>query len=254
MERIAPVIVLAALIAAAPPVPRPQAAPDRAEEIVRRMDDLYRSRSSEALVEMEVITPDWQRTLRMRIWSRGQTETFIRILEPKKEEGFATLRIENEMWNYLPKTAKVLKVPPSMMMSSWLGSDFTNDDLVKEFTFVESYRFEMTTPEGAEPGVLYVKCVPKEGLPIVWGSLVLAVREDGLIPVWERYYDEKGRPAREIAFKDVKTLGGRRIPATMELVPAAKPGHRTVVRYLEARFDIDLSPDIFTLRNLQSGR
>ncbi len=231
-----------------------QAAPGRADEIVRRMDELYRSDTSEALVEMEVVTPEWQRTLRMRIWSRGMKDTFIRILEPKKEEGFATLRIGNEMWNYLPRTAKVLKIPPSMMMSSWMGSDFTNDDLVKEFTFVESYRFEMTTPEAPEPGVLYVKCVPKEGLPIVWGSVVLAVRESDLIPVWERYYDEKGRPAREIVFKDVRTFGGRKIPASMELIPAAKEGHRTVVRYVDARFDIPLFPDIFSLRNLQTGR
>jgi len=246
------VLALAALTSL-PLLPQ-ESPPARAEEIVRRMDELYRSSTSEALVEMEVVTPEWQRTLRMRAWSRGMKDTFIRILEPKKEEGFATLRIGNEMWNYLPKTAKVLKVPPSMMMSSWMGSDFTNDDLVKEFTFVESYRFEMTTPDAPEPGLVYVKCVPKEGLPIVWGSVVLAVRESDLMPVWEKYYDEKGRLARDIEFKDVRTFGGRRIPATMELVPAAKEGHKTVLRYVEAKFDIPLSPDIFTLRNLQAGR
>lgn len=225
----------------------------QAETIVRRVDELYRSRTSEALVEMEVVTPNWQRTLRMRIWSRGMKDTFIRILEPKKEEGFATLRLGNEMWNYLPKTGKVMKIPPSMMMSSWMGSDFTNDDLVKEFTFVESFLFEMTTPGSPEPGLLYVKCVPKEGLPIVWGSIVLAVREDDLMPVWEKYYDEKGRLARDLAFKDVRTFGKRRIPSTMELMPRTKEGHKTVLRYVEATFDVTLPPDIFTLRNLQGG-
>jgi outer membrane lipoprotein-sorting protein len=226
---------------------------ERAERIVRQIDELYRSLTSESLVEMEVVTPNWQRTLRMKIWSRGMKDTFIRILEPKKEEGFATLRIGNEMWNYLPKTNKVLKVPPSMMMSSWMGSDFTNDDLVKEFTFVESYHFEMTTPESPEPGLLYVKCVPKEGLPIVWGSVVLAVREDDALPVWEKFYDERGRLARDILFKDVRTFGNRRIPASLELVPRNKEGHKTVLRYVEAKFDIPLPPDIFTLRNLQRG-
>jgi len=226
----------------------------RAGEIVRRVDELYRSETSEALVEMEVVTPHWRRALRMRIWSRGMNETFIRILEPKKEEGFATLRIGDEMWNFLPKTGKVLKVPPSMMMSSWMGSDLTNDDLVKEFTFVESYRFEMTMPETPEPGLLYVKCVPKEGLPIVWGSVVLAVREDGLLPVWEKYYDEKGRLVRDIVFEDVKSFGGRRIPSTLVLVPRTKEGNQTVLRYLEARFDVSLPPDVFTLRNLRGGR
>jgi len=226
---------------------------DRAEKIVRKIDELYRSRSSEALVEMEVITPNWQRTLRMRIWSRGMKDTFIRILEPKKEEGFATLRIGNEMWNYLPKASKVMKIPPSMMMSSWMGSDFTNDDLVKEFTFVESFHFEMTTPESPEPGLLYVKCIPREGLPIVWGSIVLAVREDDFLPIWEKYYDEKGRLARDLVFKDVRTFGNRSIPSTLELIPRTKEGHKTILRYIDARFDIPLASDIFTLRNLHGG-
>jgi hypothetical protein len=227
---------------------------DRALEIVRKIDALYRSQSGEALVEMAVSTPSWRRTLRMRIWTRGMNDTFIRILEPKKEEGFATLRIGNEMWDFLPKIGKVMKIPPSMMMSSWMGSDFTNDDLVKEFTFVDSYRFELTTPDSPEQGLLYVKCVPKEGLPIVWGAVVLAVREADNLPMWERYYDEKGRLFREMVFKDERVFGSRRIPATLELVPRTEEGRKTVLRYIEARFDIPLAPNIFTLRNLQGGR
>jgi outer membrane lipoprotein-sorting protein len=237
-----------------PPALHPQLATSgRAEEIVRKIDELYRSRTSQALVEMDIITPHWQRTLRMRVWSRGMNDTLVRILEPKKEEGFATLRLGNEMWNYLPKTGKVMKIPPSMMMSSWMGSDFTNDDLVKEFTFVDSYHFEMTVPDAPEKGVLYVKCVPKEGVPIVWGFVVLAVREDGLMPVWEKYYDERGTLVREITFTDVRTFGDRRIPATLELVPRNEEGHKTMLRYLEAKFDAALDSDIFTLRSLRGG-
>jgi outer membrane lipoprotein-sorting protein len=252
---VAPLLLCLAmtLLVTAVPLAAQAARPETAEELVRRVDELYRSETSRALVEMQVVTPNWQRTLRMRVWSRGMTDTFIRVLEPKKEAGFATLRIGNEMWNYLPKIAKVLKVPPSMMMSSWMGSDLTNDDLVKEFTFVDSYRFALTEPESAEPGVAYVKCVPKEGLPIVWGSVVLAIRKEGLIPLWEKYYDDRGNLARTITFSDVRTFGRRRIPATMELVPEGKPGHRTVLRYLEADFDIHLQPDIFSLRNLHGG-
>jgi len=244
-------IVLTVLL---PGALRPQAgASEEAQRIVRRMDDLYRSRSSETLIEMDIVTPEWQRTLKMRAWSLGTDKTFIRILEPKKEEGVATLRLGNEMWNFLPNIDKVLKIPPSMMMSSWMGSDFTNDDLVKEYTFIESYRFEMFKPEAPEEGLLYVRCVPKEGLPIVWGFIVIAVRQEGLMPVWEKYYDEKARPMREIRFSDVKAFGTRRIPSVMELIPTSKEGHKTVIRYLEARFDIDLSPEIFTLRNLHGG-
>jgi outer membrane lipoprotein-sorting protein len=224
-----------------------------ASDIVRRIDALYRSDSSKALVEMEIITPHWQRTLKMRAWSLGMNRTFIRILEPKKEEGIATLRIGNEMWNYLPKVNKVMKIPPSMMMSSWMGSDFTNDDLVKEFTFFESYHFELTSPESPEEGLVYVKCVPKEGLPIVWGHVVIAARRADDMPVWQRFYDEKGNLVREMLYKEVESFGSRRIPSVMELIPKTKEGQKTILRYIEASFDIGLDPDIFTLRNLRGG-
>jgi outer membrane lipoprotein-sorting protein len=224
-----------------------------AEKIIRKMDELYRSSASEALVEMEIITPHWRRILKMKTWSEGLDKTFIRILEPKKEAGIATLRIGNEMWNYLPKTNKVIKIPPSMMMSSWMGSDFTNDDLVKEFTFIESYHFEMTAPASPEPEMVYVKCIPKTGLPIVWGHIIIAAEEADYMPVWENYYDEKGNLVREMLFKEVKAFGTRRIPSVMELIPRAKEGQKTVLRYLEAQFDMAVDSNIFTLRNLRGG-
>jgi hypothetical protein len=232
----------------------PQTSPDQeAESVVRKMDALYRSDSSEVLVEMEIITPHWQRALKMRAWSLGMDKTFIRILEPKKEEGIATLRIGSEMWNYLPKVDKVIKIPPSMMMSSWMGSDFTNDDLVKEFTFIESYHFELAPVESPEPGLVYVKCIPKEGLPIVWGHVIVAAQREDYLPVWEKYYDEKGNLVREIYFKEVKAFGKRRIPSVMELIPTTKEGQKTMLRYIEAQFDIPISQEIFTLRNLHGG-
>jgi outer membrane lipoprotein-sorting protein len=235
-------------------VPLLQAAPpaDNAREIVKKVDELYRSQSSEASVEMEIITPHWTRTLKMDLWSVGMKQTFIRILAPKKERGIATLRMGNEMWNFLPKTNKVMKIPPSMMMGSWMGSDFTNDDLVKEFTLYEDYTFEMTKVENPVPGELYVKCIPKEGLPIVWGHTVIAVKDASYLPLWQKYYDEKGKLMREMLFKDVKTFGKRTIPAIMELVPAHKEGHKTIVRYLDAKFDVKVEKSTFSLRNLRS--
>jgi outer membrane lipoprotein-sorting protein len=228
------------------------AAKTDARDIVKKMDELYRSESSFAVMEMEIITPHWKRTLKMEVWSIGMDKTFIRILLPKKEKGIATLRIENEMWNFLPKTNKVMKIPPSMMMASWMGSDFTNDDLVKEYTFLDDYSFDFTEVENPQEGVVYVKCVPGEGLPIVWGHIVTAVREKDYIPLWAKYYDEKGQLMREIQYKDIKTLGKRTIPAVMELVPTHKEGNKTIVRYLEAQFDIPVDKDVFTLRNLRS--
>lgn len=246
-------IVILISLAAGPVLYSGQEQDLTAREIVEKIDELYRSDSSKSLMEMEIVTPHWQRTLQMRVWSKGMDKTFIRILEPKKESGMGTLRVENEMWNYLPKTNKVIKIPPSMMMSSWMGSDFTNNDLVREFTFVEDYDFEMTEIENPEPGRYYLKCVPHEGLPIVWGHIIVAVRSDDYLPVWQKYYDEKGELAREMFYRDIKAFDDRTIPSVMELIPAAKEGHKTIIRYLEAEFDIQIDDSVFTLRNLRSG-
>lgn len=221
-------------------------------DIVKKMDALYRSESSAGEMEMEIITPHWQRTLRMQVWTEGMKKTFIRILSPQKEKGVATLRIGNEMWNYLPNTNKVIKIPPSMMMSSWMGSDFTNDDLVSEFSLLEDFHYELITPEEAEQGQLYIQSIPKEGLPIVWGKIIMAVRKNDYIPLWEKYYDEKGNLMRLINFKELKNFTGRQIPAVMELIPQNKEGNKTVIRYLDIKFDIKLDSNIFTLRNLRS--
>lgn len=222
------------------------------ESVVKKIDELYRADSSYAEVEMEIVTEHWQRTLRMKTWTQGKTRTFIRILSPPKDSGTATLRIENEMWNYLPRADKVIKVPPSMMMSSWMGSDFTNDDLVKEFTLLDDYTYEYAEVEDARPGFLYIAFVPREGLPVVWGKIVAAVRKDGYLPVWDRYYDEKGRLMRVINFREVKNLGGRLIPSVMEVVPQDKKGQKTLLRYIEAEFNRNVPDDVFSLRNLRS--
>jgi len=247
----------AALIAAAlATTGGPAAAQDRPPigEVVDSIDRLYRADTSYARMEMEITTPHWTRTLEMKAWSEGKDKTFIRILEPRKERGMGTLRIGTEMWNYLPKANKVMRIPPSMMMSSWMGSDFNNNDLVKEFTFFDDYTFEYTSVENPDSGMLYIRCTPKPGRPIVWGHVLLEVDAQTYLPGTQKYYDEKGELMRVMRFEEVSTFDGRRIPAVMELVPRNKEGHRTVIRYLEAEFDLRIPSGTFTRRNLRSFR
>jgi len=222
-------------------------------DLVKKIDQIYRSKTSYAEFEMEIITPRWQRTLSMDSWTEGTKKTFFRINQPKKEKGVSTLRIGNEMWNYLPKTNKVIKIPPSMMMSSWMGSDFTNDDLVKEYTLFEDYSYELIDFEGGSDSLYYLNCIPRKDLPVVWGNIVIAARKSDYIPVWEKYYDEKGNLMREAVFSDIRNFGSRKVPAVMEMIPKNKEGYKTVIRYLKAEFDVELDNDIFTLRNLQSS-
>lgn len=221
------------------------------EELLDRVDRLYRSETSRASMEMEIVTPEWSRTLVMDIWTEGLEKTFIRIKSPARDAGAATLRKGNEMWNYFPKINKVMKVPPSMMMGSWMGSDFTNDDLVKESTLLDDYTGGFFSPEKPDAALYYIKLKPKKETVSLWGSIELEIRKSDLLPVSERYYDEKGRLQRTMEFSDITELGGREMPRVMKMTPVSRKGHVTTIRYLEAEFDPDLPADTFTLRNLQ---
>jgi len=220
-------------------------------KLLEGVDRLYRSERSRARIEMEVVTPDWRRTLSMDFWTEGLDKTFIRVLSPARDAGAATLRKGSEMWNYFPKINKVMKVPPSMMMGSWMGSDFTNDDLVKESTLMDDYYGEFFTPEKPDPALHYIRLKPRTGTVSLWGAIELAIRKDDLLPVREDYFDEKGRRQRTMEFSDRGELGGRVMPRVMRMVPLSKTGHSTVIRYLDAEFDAALPADTFTLRNLQ---
>lgn len=224
------------------------------DAIIDKLDALYRSESSHATIDMDIVTPHWERTLSMEAWTEGEDRTFIRIHSPRKEAGMGTLRIDREMWNYLPKVNKVIKIPPSMMSSSWMGSDFTNDDLVNEATLREDYTVEAITVDDPQPGTIYIKATPHEGVPVVWGWYVTALDQESYLPKWEEYYDEKGDMMRRAEFSDIRTFDGRTLPTVMTMIPMSdeKKGNRTTLRYKDIDFDIDIEGDIFTLRNLRS--
>ncbi|MBN1150484.1 outer membrane lipoprotein-sorting protein [candidate division WOR-3 bacterium] len=222
-----------------------------AEEIAAKLDDLYRSQSSMGKVEMTITTPEWQRTLVFEIWTLGMEKTFVKIVSPEREKDFATLRIGNEMWNYLPATNRVMKIPPSMMLSSWMGSDFTNDDLVRESSYIEDYTFQIVKVENPVQGEIYLEMIPKETSAVVWGKIITAVREGDFLPLWQKYYDEDGNFMREMVFTEIVNFGSREIPSTMEIRPLDKPGNSTVVRFIDIEFDTDIDEGIFSLRNLQ---
>jgi len=222
--------------------------------IVEKLDNLYRSNSSYAEMEMQIVTPHWERTLALKAWSKGKDRAFILITSPQKEEGTATLRIGNEMWNYLPNTNKAMKIPPSMMSSSWMGSDFTNDDLVKEISLRDDYDYRIITPADAKTGLIYIEFIPRKEVPIVWSRIVTTIRAEDYLPVRDEYYDEKGKLMRILKFDDIRLAGGKKIPATIELIPQNKESQRTIIKYKNVQFDINISDDTFTLRNLMKGK
>ncbi|MBD3370904.1 outer membrane lipoprotein-sorting protein [Candidatus Fermentibacteria bacterium] len=221
------------------------------EQTISFLDSLYRSESSYSEMKMHITTPNWERTLEMKVWTEGMDKTFIRIVSPPREAGMATLRIGNEMWNYLPNTNSIMRIPPSMMMGSWMGSDFTNDDLVRETTFFDDYDYAWTRIGDSREGMLYIELTPHSDAPVVWGKVICCVREKDLLPVWMRYYDEDGDLMRVMNYGEYAEMGGRTIPTVMELVPQDEEGSTTLT-FLEADFDIGVDPNIFSMRNLRS--
>ena len=226
--------------------------PDAAA-LSRELDALYRSDSSHGTMTMEVVTPHYARTLTMEFWSKGLDYTLVRILSPKKEKGVASLKRENEMWNYIPRIKKTLRVPPSMMMGSWMGSDFTNDDLMRETSWESDYSVEWGEAGGDTLLLVYR---PREGAAVTWARVEAAFNAESRLPYHQDFFDEKGRLARRIAFGELREMGGRRLPTVMTLIPYAedKRGHRTVMRYDEIEFDIPMPLETFSQHRLRQMR
>lgn len=219
--------------------------------IVEKIDRLFRSQSSQAEIVMTISTPHWKRQVALDAWSEGMEKTFVRIKSPKKDRGVATLRRGKEMWNYFPKIDKTIKVPPSMMMGSWMGSDFSNDDLVRESSLLHDYRASFVLDESIPVEHVLISLKPKEKTISVWGEIHLLVQKNDGIPIRETYYNERREKIRVLHFKKVKNLGGKKIPSVLEMIPLKKKGYKTVIEYKKALFDQDLPKGLFTLRNLK---
>jgi len=224
-------------------------------EIVDCVDRIMRGESSQGISTMEVVTENWSRAMEMQMWSLGTEHALVRILSPRKDAGTATLKAGTEIWNYLPRVDRTIKIPASLMSASWMGSHFTNDDLVKESRLIEDYEITLAY-EGDRDGVEVWEfdLIPRPEAPVVWGRIGYQVRKDDAMPVWARYYDEDGELVRTMTFFDYRELGGRLVPATMRVVPEDKPGEFTEVRYSELEFDVELDEEFFSLRRLRDTR
>ena len=237
-----------ALCVSAAAQPRP---PD-VDKLLARMDDLYRSKSSIARVEINVTTPRSTRSIRMKGWTRGLDEALFVIEAPPREEGTATLRVGPNLWNYLPRIARTIRVPPSMMLGSWMGTDFTNDDLVKESSLLKDFDSRIDRRSDSPPG-WWITLTVKPDVVGRWARIDMLVSDDNL-PVEERHFDRKGRLARTMAFDEIKVLGGRRLPTRMKLTPTGLEGQRTELRYLDLQFDVPIADDTFSLSRLERTR
>jgi len=224
----------------------------RARKILNEFDDLWRGQSSYGKFTMHVKTRHYSRTLKMEGWSKGTEQTLVRILKPLKEKGTATLKSQQTIYSYLPRTDRTIRLTSGMMMGSWMGSHFTNDDLVKESRLDEDY-IPRITFEGKRDGqeVLVFELEPKPEAPVVWGKLELMIAKQDNLPVYEKFFDEDMRLARTLTFSQIKPLSGRPRPSVMRLTPADKRGEYTEFIYDNLQLDIPIKDSFFSLSNLK---
>ena len=222
------------------------------EIILNNVDDIYRSNASHGILTLSVKTSNWQRSLTLEQWSKGNDMHLLKVLKPKKEKDLATLRVDNNVWNYMPKVKRVVKIPSSMMSSSWMGSHFTNDDLVKQSRMVIDYDFSITY-EGLRDGVdiVEISCIPKKNAAVVWGKVEVIVYRNDFIPLNIVYYDEDLKLSRTLKFSNIQVLGGKKIPLQMKMVPTDEPEESTAILWEKIEFDIVIKDDFFSLRKLQ---
>jgi len=214
------------------------------------IDDLYRSPSSYSTLRMTVVRERGTRELELEAWSKGDDEALIVIRSPAREAGTATLRTEDGLWNYAPRADRLIRIPTGLLSDSWMGSHFTNDDLMRETSYLDDYDAVLSTEE--REGVTYLKATltPKPDAPVVYSQLVFLITPDEWIPVREEYYDE-GTLVRSMSFDRIQTISGKKIPMRMTIVPEDKPDERTVVEYLELRLDVPVEDQLFTRQGLR---
>jgi outer membrane lipoprotein-sorting protein len=232
----------------------PAAFCQNADAIIRRAEDLLRGKSSKGTFVMRVITPEYTREMRMETWWVGTDKALIVIRSPKREAGNKTLKIKNEIWSYLRNTETTIRIPPSMMLQSWNGSDFTNDDLVRESSVADDYTHKIVSTDVVQSEKCWkIELIPKPDAPVVWGKLYYWVRQTDNLPARVEYYDERGKLMRTMLFSDYKVMGGRKLPATWTMINDADPGHRTEFEILDISFDIKISDRVFSFQELERG-
>ena len=222
------------------------------KEIVRKSDEKFRGTSSTGTFSMTIQRPTWSRTISMKSWALGTEYSLIYVTAPAKEKGQVFLKRGNEMWNWVPTIERMVKVPPSMMMQSWMGSDFTNDDLVRESSIVKDYTHKLLGEEKIDNYPCYkVELIPLENAPVVWGKVLMWVSKQDFLWLKAEFYDEDGVLVNTEILSDVKKMDDRVIPTRMEMIPADKKGQKTIMIFEDTKFDVPLKEDFFSIQNMK---
>ena len=225
-----------------------------AHDIIKNAIDTWRGNSSYSEMTMTIHRPDWERSLSMRAWTRGEKHSLVRVTQPKKDAGSGTLLIDNAMWTFSPKINRVIKVPSSMMAQSWMGSDFSNKDIAKSDDILRVYTHTLLQTMQQDGHTVYqIESIPKENAAVVWGKEVLTIREDFVL-LREEFYDQDGVLVKVMETLNIEQMDGRAVAQRQRMSDAEKQNTWTEVTLHNVDFDIDINDNVFTLSNLRNPR
>lgn len=224
-------------------------------EIVRKSDRKMRGLSSYTEMTMQIVRPSWTRDMSMKAWTKGQDYSLVLVTAPAQDKGSSSLKRYKEMWNWVPNIERIIKIAPSMLGQSWMGSDFTNDDLINQSSIVVDYTHKSLREEeydGVKCWVIEARSKPDA--PVVWGKQIIWISQGEYNQRKVEYYDEFGELVNTMSTYEVKTLGGRKIPTRQEMQPEDKPNQKTIILFHKARFDFDIPTRFFSQQNMRDLR
>ncbi|EGQ7948009.1 outer membrane lipoprotein-sorting protein [Vibrio parahaemolyticus] len=228
---------------------------ESAFDIVQKSDQAMRGKSSYSEATMEIVRPDWTRSMTMKSWTKGTELSLVLVTAPAKDKGSASLKRHREMWNWVPSIERIIKIAPSMLSQSWMGSDFTNDDLINQSSIVVDYQHALVGNDSFEGDKVWViEATAKPDAPVVWNKVTLWISQSTYLQRKVEFYDEFDERVNVLTTYDVKELGGRKIATRMEMNPVDKPGNKTIFTTHQAQFDFDINDDFFSQQQMKSLR
>ncbi|UTW68218.1 outer membrane lipoprotein-sorting protein [bacterium SCSIO 12643] len=222
-------------------------------EIVTKSDDKLKGKSARVETTITIVRPNYTREMTMVSWSLGRDYSMTYLISPKRDAGSTFLNRQKEVWSYTPSIERIIKLPPSMMTQNWMGTDFTNDDLVKQSSMITDYKHHLIGKETIEGYSCHkIEMIPKEDAAVVWGKVVVWIDEKEYMQMKVEYYDEDGYLINTLLGKNPKMFDGKMLPSVMEMIPADKPGNKTIMTQNSMKFDIVIDESFFTTRKMKT--
>ncbi|MBU3713662.1 MAG: outer membrane lipoprotein-sorting protein [Ferruginibacter sp.] len=223
-----------------------------AREVIEKSEEKMRGLTSQCEITLRTIRPNWSRSFKIKAWLKGNDYSMLLVTAPARDKGIVYLKRKKEVWNWIPSIEKVIKLPPSMMSQSWMGTDFSNDDLVKESSLLKDYSHSFFNDTIINGRLCYkIILIPLSGATVVWGKLIICIDKERSIQLHIQFYDEDNVLINTMNADEVKIMDNRLIPTHFEIIPADKPNQKTEMVYESVLFNRNINDEFFSTNQMK---